>query len=121
MRVLVVEDDRSIQRFVTRALARIIDGTFEVADTADGAIDLIKAATLDRPYDLVVSDFNLLRGTGGDVLEWVQAHASYLEPRFLFFSSDDAVAKLHKNYIEKPCDTPAFLRAVQATLDNART
>lgn len=123
MKILVIEDDASIRRFVIGLLRRMFAGAaIEATEFADEAIALIKAATLDRPYDFVISDYNLVGlRTGGDVLEWIKDHASYLEPRFLFFSSDEKAAALHKHYIEKPCDTTALRAAIELVLNESRS
>lgn len=123
MKVLVIEDNITVRRMIIRLLRRMFDDArVEAAAYADEAITLIMTSTLDRPYDLVISDFNLLGGrTGGDVLAWVREHASYLEPRFLFFTSDDRAAKLHKNYVEKSHDTTELRMTIETMLNKSQS
>lgn len=124
MKILLVEDNDVLQRTITRMLRRTFDDVSVVAvDSADDAIDSLRGATLDQAYDFIISDFNL-RGhrNGGDVLAWVQQHASYLETRFLFLSSDSvAVEKHHKPYVLKPCDASQLQAAIQAVLNDSRS
>ena len=123
MKILVIEDAANIRRVVIRLLRQMFDGALiDATETADEAIDLIKVATLNTPYDFVISDFNLVGvRTGGDVLEWIRNHASYLEPRFLFLTSDDSAAKLHKYYVEKPCDSATLRTAIETVLNESRS
>lgn len=122
MKILLIEDDATIRRAVTRLLRRMFDGALiQAAESADEAIDLIKEATLDRPFDLVISDFNLLGGpTGGDVLEWIREHATYLEPRFVFLTDNETAKAMHKNYVEKPCEAATLRTAIETALNEAR-
>jgi len=118
MKALIVEDDASIRRAIIRTLRRMFDGIHIcAAESADEAIDYLREAVLDRPFDLIISDWDLLGGqTGGDVLEWIREHASQLEPRFMFLSGNEAIQNQRVRFIEKPCDTATLKAAIEATL-----
>lgn len=123
MKILYIEDDANLRRAILRGLHRMYDDALiKITDNSDDAIQMIQEATLDKPYDLVISDFNLLgHGTGGDILEWIKEHASYLEPRFLFLTSDMRASEMHYNFVEKPCDSSTLRTAIETVLNNARS
>lgn len=99
MHALLIEDDPALQR----ATARVIQSTFpgcevEVVDTANGAIARIRG----MEYALIVSDYDLYKGsggnesgTGGDVLSWIETDRPDLGGRFVFFSGNDRTLDIH--------------------------
>ena len=111
MKVLIVEDEASIRR----VLARVLHTTFaevaiQAAESVDEAVGLLtEAMTAGSMFDFVISDYNLLgTRTGAELLEWVRTHASYLEHRFLFFSGNPEVEKLH-SYVVAKGESPTVL------------
>jgi two-component system chemotaxis response regulator CheY len=70
LRVLVVDDQMSMRALIRSFLRKL---GFETIDEADGG----KAAFLElgkRPYNLVVSDFNMENGTGLELLVNMRKH-----------------------------------------------
>lgn len=118
MKVLIVEDDAQLRRVLIRLMRHMFDDIDPwAAESADQAIEYLREAALDRPFDLVISDFNLLgTRTGGDIIEWIRDHASYLENRFLFLSSDERAKKFHRNWLPKPAEAADLRAAIQVTL-----
>lgn len=117
MKVLLVEDEASIRRVTIRILRKMFDDVDPwVAESADQAIDYLREAVIDRPFDLIICDWDLLgTRTGGDVLEWIREHASQLERRFIFFTAnDDALAMRAPWTILKPADVLAIQVTIQA-------
>jgi CheY-like chemotaxis protein len=115
MRVLVIEDNANLRKAMIGVLRRAFPGVDVLAaESADEAIGLLQESACEGPpFDLVLSDYNLLGWrTGGDVLDWIQAHLSYLEKRFVFLSSDDAIQLRGVPFFDKPCD----LDELRATL-----
>lgn len=105
MRVLVIEDDASVRRALIGALRRVFPGVDTIAaESADEAIMLLRESACEGPaFDLITSDYNLLGArTGGDVLDWIQAHLSHLESRFVFVSGNDAIRLRGVPFLEKP-------------------
>jgi CheY-like chemotaxis protein len=114
MKVLVIEDDDNLRKtmisFIRRTF-RDVDGLVVLAAlTANEAIALLRESTCEgKAFDLVVSDYDLKdASTGGEVLDWIQAHLSYLESRFVFLSSDSAIARRGVPFFDKPCDLDAL-------------
>ena len=110
MRILFVEDDKSLQRATVRMI-RLARENAEVllAQTYDEAVAHLTASP---ELDLVLCDYNLIGSkTGGDVLEWIKANRFELVPRFVFLSANDVVKKLHDRCLVKPC-APEDIRAL---------
>lgn len=90
MKILYIEDDKDVRA----SLLRFFRLCFERAEvvTAEDYADAI--ATLNEcgklpgagGFDVVVSDFDLRRGTGGDVLDWCYLHKPWLVSRFIFLT-----------------------------------
>lgn len=114
--VLLVEDYPATQAAVRRALRSAFeDCEVEVTSSARDAI-----ALLDRiRFDLVVSDYHLADGSkGSEVLDHLRRTQPDMPPRFVFFSSDPAVSKLHSKAISKD-DAARFVDLlVEATRDS---
>lgn len=119
MKVLIVEDNEQIQRTLGRLLRRQFgDVDLCIADNADLAIEHLTASVLDREFDLVISDWNLVGPrTGGDVLHWIGEHASHLAKRFLFVSSDDAAQGHGVPWLDKGGDITELRTTIQHVLD----
>ena len=115
MKVLHLEDEKDMQR----ATARLLRHTFndlnlaiDVADTASGAIELLQ----QNNYDFVLSDYVLLRGNGGHVLEWIRTNQPAMVERFVFFSGSSSLHLLHHKVIAKGIDIAEFVEKLQRYL-----
>ena len=120
MRVLIIEDEPALRNTLARMLRRNFEVEIGMAESADEAIELLTTRMADRPFDFVVSDFNLLgTRTGGDVLEWVKEHASHLVQRFVFFSGNPAVEKLHPYVVPKGGSANDVCMLIKTLLESA--
>jgi DNA-binding response OmpR family regulator len=117
MRILVVEDERKVARFIRQGLEE--EGhAVEVAGDGEAALELILDA---RPYDLIVLDVMLPGRDGLDVLETVRRHR--IESPVLVLTARDSiqekVAGLDRgadDYLTKPFAFDEFLARVRALL-----
>lgn len=121
MKVLVVEDDANIRRILIRLLRRMFDVVdSHGAESVDEAVALLGEAVVDKPYDLIICDWDLLgQRKGGDVLAWVRAHASQLERRFMFLSANEAIRSLGVCWLDKPSDIDTIRRAIQQVVNQS--
>jgi response regulator of citrate/malate metabolism len=106
--VLLLEDDAQLQKMTARLLKRAFENVAVAITTVDSvpkAIAMLQHFT----YDLVISDFNVLHGTGGDVLAWLHVEKPHVASRFIFFSGADEPKKLHDKVIEKGCTSDEFI------------
>lgn len=106
MKVLIVEDDASIRKVIISVMRRMFDELDPwAAECVDQAIDFLKTSVLERQFDLVICDWDLLGARkGGEVLEWIREHASHLERRFMFFSGNEQAQACNARWLEKPAE-----------------
>lgn len=83
MRILHLEDDSALQKVVARGLKRHLDAA---VTTVARPGDAITALQLDT-FDIIVSDYNVIDGTGQDLLDWVRANRP--SQPFVFLSDDE--------------------------------
>lgn len=121
-RVLLVEDDPSLQRFVEMAL-ELMPLELHCRDTVAGAIEMLQQA----PVDLLITDLLLPDGSGRDLLARLHAEPALRgQARVMVFSAglDDAIsAELVKagawRTLAKPCSLDDLERCVGEGLDTA--
>jgi CheY-like chemotaxis protein len=74
VRVLVVDDDASACELVALTL-RQAGAQVAVASTAAGALATLEAASLDGPFDLLLSDIGMPVADGYELMQKVRAHS----------------------------------------------
>lgn len=112
-RVLVVDDEEDIVRFVCEALES--EG-YEVDSATDGE-DALRATHAHRP-DLILLDVNMPHIDGWEVLSQLRAAAGEQTPVVVmtggYRAQDQALASGAQGYLGKPFDLDDLLRAVAA-------
>ncbi len=120
IRSLIVDDDDLTRDFFATVLARDGHQTVLVADGAE-AIAALKAA----PFDLIISDVQMAKTSGFELLEYVAATCpdvpmimvtAYAEPG----GAMDAIAHGAADYLTKPVNLEAFRSAVNHALERSR-
>ena len=105
MKVLVVDDFATMRRIVKNVLKQI--GFSDIVEADDGAtaLDVLK----ENKIDLIVSDWNMPKMTGLDLLKTVRGDESTKEIPFLMVTAEaqkdnvlQAVQAGVSNYIVKP-------------------
>lgn len=112
MRVLLIEDDASLQRATSRLIRRTFSPTeivIDIVDAPKGAIALLET----NRYDFVLSDFNINGGTGGEVLIWIDKYQPYMNERFVFFSGANHLDRWHDKIIAKGIDSTEFVEQLR--------
>src|SRR5262245_23220199 len=118
--ILVAEDDDLTRELLVKVLRR--DG-YQVVEAADGAdaMSLLRG----RPFDLVLSDIQMARVSGMELLEQVQKMdreipvvliTGYAEPG----AAMDAIARGAADYLAKPVDVIALRTTVARALERRR-
>lgn len=116
MKVLIIEDDPAIQRALARLLRRqfLVEDIW-VSDNATLAIEYLKTGLHGRSFDLILSDWDLIGNkNGGDVLDWLELHASHLVKRFMFISGNPLAEQRNVRSLCKPCDSATLRAAIEA-------
>jgi two-component system NtrC family response regulator len=119
-RLLVVEDEPDQRRLVSELLA---EAGFHVAGAGSVAAALAELAR--APVDLVLSDWRLPDGDGGDLLARVRE--LYPETGFVIVTAYGTIARAVEavragadDYLAKPFETQALRLAVERTLERRR-
>jgi two-component system KDP operon response regulator KdpE len=117
-RVLIVEDDRPIRRFLEAALTN--DG-YEVVEAETGRMGLTHL--LARVPDLVVLDLGLPDMDGMEIIarvrEWSQIPIIILSARGREDDKVDALNAGADDYLTKPFSVPEFLARIRVALRHA--
>ncbi len=118
-RVLLVEDDASLQRFVSLALAEL-PLTLQCCDNVDAALALLKAQSVQ----LILTDLMLPGRSGFELIETLVRQQAGPLPRIVVFSaglSPTARARLEKlpvwRLLAKPCTVLGLEACVREALD----
>jgi DNA-binding NtrC family response regulator len=94
MRILVIENDSELRTFFGTKLKDEFKGTIDLVSTVKEAINLLKT---ERPYDVIVSDFDLPNGSGFDLLHFKVKNG--ISGAFIFFGTvKGGIPYLSRNY-----------------------
>lgn len=67
MRLLFVESDKDLRAYFGSKLKEEFKGTIDLVATGKEAIKLLKT---ERPYDVIITDYFLPKGSGADLLHF---------------------------------------------------
>ena len=114
LRVLVVDDEEMVRRFVDRVLK---EGGYETATAVDGTDAVEIAAKQAQPFDVLVTDLMMPQMTGDELARRLRQNEPGLKVLYLTGFSD----KLFKEkatlwedeaFLDKPCSVKGLLQAV---------
>jgi CheY-like chemotaxis protein len=92
-KILVVDDEETVRKFVKIQLGRF---SHEVTEAADGqqAIDLLRK----EHFDLIICDIVMPRRNGWEVIQEVRAHTSTRDIPFIFLTAKNEDTDMFKGY-----------------------
>ena len=118
--ILVAEDDELTLEMLGNVLRR---ENYEVVTVSDGSEAIARLG--ERPFDLVVTDIQMARASGLEILEVVTRDfpdvpvvlvTAYADPS----AAMDAIAKGAADYLAKPIDITALRTTVARALERSR-
>ncbi|MCA1989125.1 MAG: chemotaxis response regulator CheY [Desulfarculus sp.] len=105
MKVLVVDDFSTMRRIVKNILRQL--GFENIVEADDGETAVRKLET--ERIDFVISDWNMPKMSGLELLKWVRSHEEFKDLPFLMVTAEaqkenvlEAVKAKVSNYIVKP-------------------
>jgi two-component system chemotaxis response regulator CheY len=105
MKVLVVDDFPTMRRIIKNLLKQLGFQHIEEAEDGQNALNLLN----EEPYDFVVTDWNMPKMSGIDLLRNIRAHTKYKGTPVLMVTAEsdkeyilEAIQAGVNNYIVKP-------------------
>lgn len=109
-RILVVDDMNMIRAVIKGELRKL--GFTDIVDVNDGekaCVVLQDEKKKNNPIQLVLSDWNMPKMTGIELLKWVRGHADFKKLPFIFITAEgeadqvkEALALSVSSYLRKP-------------------
>lgn len=120
-RILIVEDSTMVRITVKRTLAAV---DFLVDEAKDGQIGLDMAlATVDRPYDLILTDLNMPNLDGLSMIKRLRETAAYAETPIVMLTTESGEEKKAvghdsgvSSWLVKPFEPDALIETVGSML-----
>jgi two-component system chemotaxis response regulator CheY len=105
IKVLVVDDFATMRRIVKGVLKQLGFSSIVEAEDGSGALETLKK----EKVGLIISDWNMPKMSGLDLLKWVRGHDEFKDMPFLMVTAEaqkenilEAVKAQVSNYIVKP-------------------
>jgi len=116
-KVLVVDDEEPVRRFVERVLSR---GNYQITVAADGA-EAVTVAAEHGPFDILVTDLMMPQMTGDELARRLRQSDPALKVLYLTGFSDSLFKEKttlwqDEAYLDKPCSVTGLLQAVSLLL-----
>jgi CheY-like chemotaxis protein len=116
-KVLIVDDEEPVRRFVDRVLEQ---GNYQTTLAADGA-EAVKVAAENGPFDILVTDLMMPQMTGDELARRLRQNDPKLKVLYLTGFSDSlfkekATLWQDEAYLDKPCSVAGLLQAVSLLL-----
>ena len=119
LRVLIVDDQRSMRGLVRSSLRQI--GIQNIAECENGADALIEF--VNHPPDLIISDWNMPNLDGLGLLQAVRKQPGLEGTPFIMLTSRNEIDKVKEaialgvnNYLVKPFSLQAFKRKIETVV-----
>jgi CheY-like chemotaxis protein/anti-sigma regulatory factor (Ser/Thr protein kinase) len=124
LRLLVIEDDASLGRILSRSL-RNFGYEVEVVQGGHQACELLSA---DGSFAGIICDMHLGAMSGATFLDWLKAHMPHLSTRMLFLTGDrDTNARYQSTHLNKipllhkPVDPSELLSCIDSLVQSRST
>lgn len=119
MKILVVDDFATMRRIIKNTLRQI--GYENVVEAEDGEAAVAKLET--ERIDFIVSDWNMPKMTGLELLRWVRSHDEFKDLPFLMVTAEaqkenilEAAKARVNNYVVKPFTAETMEEKIEAIM-----
>jgi two-component system, chemotaxis family, chemotaxis protein CheY len=124
LRVLIADDMNTMRKLVARALKEM--GITDIAEFPDGALAWQALSTSEKPFDLVISDWNMPNATGLDFLKRVRADGRLKKLPFILLTAESEQSQVQEalkagvsGYIIKPFTAAGLREKIESTFAKA--
>ncbi len=121
MKVLVVDDFSTMRRIVKNILRQL--GFENIIEADDGETAIAKLET--ERVDFIISDWNMPKMSGLELLKWVRSHDEFKDLPFLMVTAEaqkenilEAVKAQVSNYIVKPFTAEVLSEKIEKIFAN---
>jgi two-component system chemotaxis response regulator CheY len=117
MKILVVDDHESMRRIVKQALNDLGYKNVKLADDGATALPMLK----QEAFDFLVSDWNMPRMQGIDLLKAVRADANLKQLPVLMITAEakkDQIIEAAKSGVNDYCIKPFNRETLKSKIDN---
>lgn len=119
--ILVVDDMMTMRKLVKKSLTELGFTRFTEAENGEAALEKVKIAGLSTPFQLIISDWNMPKMTGIELLKTVRAMPQYKNSPFVLLTAEseksqvlEAIQARVSGYVTKPFTTQALGDKLQA-------
>jgi len=120
MKILVVDDFATMRRIIKNILRQLGYKNIEEADDGEAGLDMLKS----QPFDFVVSDWNMPKMSGLELLKAVRSDEQLADMPFLMVTAEaqkenviEAVKAKVSNYIIKPFTAETLAEKIAKIFD----
>lgn len=119
IRILVVDDSRTMRQVMARMIKQLGFQNVEIADGAEDALERVR----ESGYDLVISDWHMTPVSGLDLLKEIRADSRTEKVPFIMVTAEqhdekaaDAMAAGASDYLIKPYGEDAIRSKIVAVM-----
>lgn len=120
MKVLVVDDFSTMRRIIKNILRQLGFENIVEADDGETAVGKLESERID----FVISDWNMPKMSGLELLKWVRSHDEFKDLPFLMVTAEaqkenvlEAVKAKVSNYIVKPFTAETLSEKIEKIFD----
>lgn len=120
-KILIVDDFKSIRSVVVNTIEKYGYETIQ-AENGEEAINIIN--DIGTSIDLIISDYNMPKVNGYELLLWVKNNTKYKKIPFILLTSESNMDKMKKSkeagldaWILKPYKIESFIQNIKYLID----
>jgi len=125
-KILIIDDMFAMRKLVVKSFKEL--GFTDMTEAGDGAAGWQALTEANPPFQLIVSDWNMPKLTGIDLLKQVRADNRFKEMPFLMVTAEgdraqvvEAITAGVSNYVIKPFDTAALKEKLEAIYEKIKS
>ena len=125
-KILIIDDMATMRKIVSKTLKEF--GFSDIQEATDGAMGWDLLSKSEKPFELIISDWNMPNLTGIELLKKVRADNVYAKTPFILLTAESESAQVAEalklgvsNYIVKPFSPDMLKQKLVATHSKSKT